>query len=126
MILKVTGLDHLNLSVKNLDESVEFYNKLFGFRVLKEQPEQNSKIIGSEKVKLCLYEVKDVQISNDSGFNHFGFHVENFSDVIQKCKEMNVEIFYGGAIEWEKSASIYIADPNGYEIELSKIFGGGI
>jgi hypothetical protein len=37
-----------------------------------------------------------------------------------------IEIFYGGPIEWEKSASIYISDPNGYEIELSKVFGGGI
>lgn len=126
MILNVTGLDHLNLSVKNLDETVDFYSKLFGFSVLKEQPEQDSKIIGNDKVKLCLYQSDDLQVSQNSGFNHFGFHIENFEDIITICKEMNIEIFYGGPIEWEKSSSIYIADPNGYEIELSKKFGGAL
>ena len=39
---------------------------------------------------------------------------------------INIKIFYGGPLNWEKSTSIYIQDPNGYEIELSKVFGGGI
>ena len=41
MSLSITGIDHLNLDVKNLDQTVEFYSKLFGFTVLKEQPEEN-------------------------------------------------------------------------------------
>jgi len=42
MSLNTTGIDHLNLDVKNLNQTVEFYNKLFGFTVLKEQPEENA------------------------------------------------------------------------------------
>ena len=63
MSLNAVGIDHLNLDVKNLDQTVEFYNKLFGFNVLKEQPEENSKIIGNEHVKLCLYQKNE--------FDHF-------------------------------------------------------
>jgi lactoylglutathione lyase len=126
MNLKVNGIDHLNMEVINLNESLEFYNQFFGFTVLKEQPEENSKIIGNEKVKLCLYEIDDFQGYTKKGFHHFGLHIENFEDVMNKCTEMEIEIFYGGPLKWEKSTSIYIKDPNGYEIELTEEFGGGL
>ena len=126
MKLNANGIDHLNLEVINLNETVDFYNKLFGFEVLKEQPEENSKIIGNEKVKLCLYERADFKGYEKKGFYHFGLHIENFKDIIEKCTEMEIEIFYGGPLKWENSTSIYIKDPNGYEIELTDVFGGGL
>ena len=126
MSLTTAGIDHLNLDVKNLDQTVEFYNKLFGFTILKEQPEENSKIIGNENVKLCLYQKDGFDYFEKNGFNHFGLHIKNFEDVMQKCKELGLEVYDGGPIEWESSSSIYIKDPNGYEIELAKEFGGGL
>ena len=126
MILQALGIDHLKLEVTNLANTVEFYSKLFGFEVLKDQPEEKSKIIGNDKVKLCLYESSDFKGYEKKGFYHFGLNIENFEDVIQKCSEMNVEVFYGGPLQWEKSRSIYIKDTNGYEIELSEVFGGGL
>lgn len=126
MNLKVNGMDHLNLEVINLDETVTFYKQLFGFKVLKEQPEENSKIIGNNSVKLCLYETGNFQGYTKNGFHHFGLHIENFEDVMDKCNDMGIEIFYGGPLKWEKSTSIYIKDPNGYEIELTEVFGGGL
>jgi len=126
MSLTTAGIDHLNLDVKNLGQTVEFYNKLFGFTILKEQPEENSKIIGDEHVKLCLYQKDGFDHFEKNGFNHFGLHIKNFEDVMQKCKELGLEVYYGGPIEWENSSSIYIKDPNGYEIELAKVFGGGL
>jgi len=126
MKLQTSGIDHLNLEVVNLGETVEFYSNLFGFEVLKDQPKEESKIIGNDKVKLCLYESSDFKGYEKKGFYHFGLHIENFADVMQKCTEMNVEVYYGGPLQWEKSRSIYIKDPNGYEIELSETFGGGL
>ncbi len=126
MNLKVNGIDHLNMEVINLNETVEFYNQLFGFTVKMEQPAENSKIIGNEKVKLCLYQTEDFHGYTKKGFHHFGLHIENFEEVMNKCKEMGIEIFYGGPLKWEKSTSIYIKDPNGYEIELTEVFGGGL
>ena len=126
MNLKTNGIDHLNMEVTNLNESVEFYNQLFGFTVLKDQPEENSKIVGNEKVKLCLYETEEFHGYTKKGFHHFGLHIKNFEDLMQKCRDMEIEIFYGGPLKWEKSTSIYIKDPNGYEIELTEEFGGGL
>ncbi|PBO85414.1 MAG: methylmalonyl-CoA epimerase [Thaumarchaeota archaeon] len=116
------------MKVKNLDESVEFYKNLFGF-VIKQEENQNkidtpSKIIGNDSIKLCLYEIPNM--SPEGGIAHFGFNVENFDEVISKCEELGVEILYDGVINWEKSKSIYIVDPSGYELELGEVSGGGL
>ena len=122
--LKVTSIDHINMTVKNLEESVEFYQNLFGFEIKKDQPEENSKIIGNDNIKLCLYE--DSQMSPNGGIAHFGFNVKNFDEILDKCRKLEVEILYEGVIQFEKSKSIYIKDPSGYDIELSEIIGGGL
>ena len=31
-----------------------------------------------------------------------------------------------GLYEWEHSRSVYITDPNGYEVELTEVFGGDL
>ena len=122
--LKVSSIDHINMSVKNLAQSVEFYKNLFGFEIKKEQPEEKSKIIGNDNVKLCLYE--DSEMKPEGAIAHFGFHVENFDEIIKTCESLGVKIYYDGPVQFEKSRSIYISDPNGYDIELSEVFGGGL
>jgi len=127
--LKTTSIDHVNMNVKDLEQTIKFYKNLFGFEIRKEDNspnklDTNSKIIGNDSIKLCLYEVPEV--SPEGGIAHFGFHVENFDYIIEKCKELNVEILYDGPVEFEKSRSIYIKDPTGYDIELSEISGGGL
>ncbi len=126
MQLITDGIDHLNLEVINLKETVSFHKEIFGFEVKKEQPDEDSQIIGNDKVKLCFYENKNMQKYVKKGFAHSGLHIQNFEDVIKKCEGMGLEIYYGGKLDWENSSSIYIQDPNGYEIELSGNFGGGL
>ena len=126
--LKATSIDHVNMKVKNLKQSVKFYKNLFGFEIKQEENANKldvpSKIIGNDTIKLCMYEIPDM--SPEGGIAHFGFNVANFNEVIEKCKELGVEVLYGGIVDWETSKSVYIVDPSGYEIELGKVPGGGL
>ena len=126
--LEATSIDHVNMKVKDLTQSIKFYKNLFGFEIKQEENTNKldvpSKIIGNDTIKLCLYEVHDM--SPEGGIAHFGFNIANFNQVIEKCKELGVEILYGGIVDWEKSKSIYIVDPSGYELELGEISGGGL
>ncbi len=126
--LNATSIDHVNMKVKNLEKSVEFYKNLFGFEIKQEENANKldapSKIIGNNSIKLCLYEVPDM--SPEGGIAHFGFNIANFNEVIEKCKELGIEVLYGGIVDWEKSKSVYIVDPSGYELELGEISGGGL
>lgn len=126
--LNAASIDHVNMKVKNLKKSTDFYKNLFGFEIKQEEnPNKTdvpSKIIGNQSIKLCLYEVPDM--SPEGGIAHFGFHITNFDEIIGTCERLGVQILFGGAIDWEKSKSVYIVDPSGYEIELAKIPGGGL
>jgi lactoylglutathione lyase len=122
--LKATSMDHVNMTVKNLEESVEFYKNLFGFEIKKEQPEDKSKIIGNDNIKLCLYE--DSEMKPEGAIAHFGFHVENFDEIMGICESLGVKVYYDGPVQFEKSRSIYISDPSVYDIELSEVLGGGL
>jgi len=35
-------------------------------------------------------------------------------------------ILYEGIVEWPKSKSLYVEDPNGYEVELTNTWGGDL
>ena len=126
--LDAVSIDHVNMTVRNLKDSLKFYNDLFGFEVKKEDNPNKfdvpSLIIGNTSIKLCLYEVPDM--SPEGGIAHFGFHVSNFNEVLDKCKQLGIQVLYGGTVDWEKSKSVYIQDPSGYELELSQISGGGL
>ncbi len=126
--LKATSIDHVNMKVKNLEQSVKFYKNLFGFEIKQEENANKldvpSKIIGNDTIKLCMYEIPDM--SPEGGIAHFGFNVANFNEIIAKCEELKVEVLYGGIVDWETSKSVYIVDPSGYEIELGEVPGGGL
>ena len=126
--LKVTSIDHINMKVKNLEQSVMFYTGLFGFETRQEsnpnKADLPSKIIGNDSIKLCMYEVPDM--SPEGGIAHFGFGIANFDEIIRRCEEFGAEVLYGGVVDWETSRSVYIVDPSGYEVELAEISGGGI
>ena len=118
------------MNEKNTNEALKFSDIFLSYLTGREQEENPnkvdvpSKIIGNDSIKLCLYE--DPKMSTSGGIAHFGFHVENFDQIMDKCKELNVEVLYGGPVEFEKSRSVYIKDPSGYDIELSEVSGGGL
>jgi lactoylglutathione lyase len=125
--LKTTGIDHVNLEVRDLDETTDFYAALLGFEVMEDMPEHNGRIIGNEWAKLAIYESEDFRRQgNESGFAHVSFHIENFDEITAVCDSLNIPVKYGGAVQWPRSHSIYIDDPNGYEIELAEVWGGGL
>jgi len=126
--LEARSIDHVNMKVKDLAQSVQWYKDLFGFEIKQEENPNKidapSKIIGNDSIKLCMYEVPDM--SPEGGIAHFGFNIKNFDDVIKRCEELGVQILYGGVVDWETSRSVYVVDPSGYEIELGEVSGGGL
>ena len=129
--LKVRCMDHINMDVSNLAESVDFYRRLFGFEIKEDHSNDDKEpwvILGEAGVVyLCLYEHPDKKQDEDAlSINHFGLVLSDFNGALQKLEEMGVEILYGGLIDWPHSRSIYISDPNGHKIELAEKVGGDL
>ena len=128
-MLNVKGLDHLNLNVISLKETVDWYEELFGFQVKEEGLSSSGnpyKIIGLPGVLyLALYENGEDKVDANP-LNHFGLNLDNFDEALSVLKKKGIDIHYGGVIDYDNSRSAYISDPNGLEIELSSNFGGGL
>ena len=128
-MLNVKGLDHVNFNVKDLNETVNWYQDLFGFEVKEEgfgSTGNPYKIIGKPgAIYMALYENNE-GISDKNSLNHIGFNLDNFDESIKVLKDKGIALGYGGVIDYPESRSAYITDPNGLEIELSSNFGGGL
>ncbi len=126
MYLETTGIDHVNLQVRDLDASIKFWQNFLGFKVLEEFSDVKGVILGSLKAKIALYENKELGDVRRQGFSHLGFHISNFDKAKELCERNGVPILYKDIVPWPMSHSLYIEDPNGYEIELTDTWGGGL
>ena len=67
----------LALNVKNLDEAVDFYSKLFNVEVNKRKPAYANFVVEQPPLKLVLFENPDA----DERLNHLGVEVFDDADV---------------------------------------------
>lgn len=126
VIMNVRNLDHINLTVNNLSETIEWYEKLFGFEMVEggRRAGINWAIIRSGDALLCMYERPDLADPEESPdrhhrLNHFGLRITDRQVFERAVNEMGVPVAYGGAIRYPFSWSWYIADPTGHEIEVA-------
>ena len=130
-MISVKAIDHINMRVKSLSASVEFYRNNFGFVVKedhRDDPEEPWLILGLPGVAyLCLYEHSEKNVSDEGlRISHFGFVLSDFDEAHQSLQSNGVRLLYGGVVNWPASRSLYVQDPSGHEIELTEIFGGGL
>lgn len=125
----ISGLDHVNFSVDNLEKSIEWYSRVLGFKVVekKRQKDADFAVLRIENAMLCIYEYDkkrqlvdryDLAKRGMHGFNHLCMRINNKEAWLTKLEEENIPLAYGGIIEWPHSLSWYIKDPTGYEIEI--------
>ena len=121
-------LDHINLTVSKIDESLEWYGKVFGLELLEHgiSPENRRwAIIGRNDSMICMTEHKDRESSANYDQDrhhqiyHFGFRIPDLEEWKEKVKIHNLKLYYGGVNEYPNSLSWYVKDPSGHTIEVS-------
>ena len=129
--ISIQCFDHIQMSVGNLEESMDFYKRVFSFQ-LKEiglRALVRWAIVGNEsKLYLCMHEDPEgIGVKNEGlAIAHFGLIVDDFESVSVRLRSHNVQLFYEDYVEYHSSRSVYFLDPNGYKIEISEKVGGGI
>lgn len=121
-------LDHINLTVSNLDESIAWYEKIFGFRLVEQGISIRNipwGIVALNDSMICMSEHgsrKSAASSDEEKFHqiyHFGIRVSDQEEWKERVKAFNLKLYYGGVVEYPHSKSWYVHDPNGHEIEVS-------
>ena len=125
-------MDHVNLTVRDLDVSAGFYAALLGVE-LKEQGDNGKTrwcILGApDRFYLCLAEYRPAADFDPESLhiNHVGFVVDDIEETIRRVHELGLRLeFNDKTLDWPRSRSAYVKDPNGILIELTNRFGGGL
>ena len=120
-------IDHINLTVENLEQSIEWYSNTFGFE-MKEKGigvrGQAWVIVGKDDSMIAMNEYKllSAETNLQSEFhkiNHFGIRISKEKAWEKKINEYQIKVYYGGVVQHPFSKSWYIKDPSGHEIEVS-------
>ena len=123
-------IDHVNLSVSDLDTSVEFYRRVLGAEI-KERGSEGVRwcILGiRDRFYVCFFECRGGTFKlNDVHINHVGFVVDDIDDTIRRIHELGYKLEFNDApVQWPRSRSAYLKDPDEILIEFTDRFGGGL
>ena len=115
-------LDHVNMTVNNLNDTLDWYNRVFDFNTVQSGQHNNTPfaIIRSGDSMLCLYEYPERKPDESSchlKIYHFGFQITDRDDWEKRVKKNNVNVTL--KIDYPFSTSWYVEDPSGHEIEVS-------
>jgi len=124
--IKIDYLDHVAIRVKDLEVSVNWYQKVLGLKKtkLKEWGEFPIFMLsGRSGVALFPAKLEDEKLDESSknvGIDHFAFNVdrENFEMAIQTYSDLGLEFEIKDHHYFD---SIYTKDPDGHVVELTSI-----
>ena len=131
----ITGLFETHLQVRNLESSMEFYEKVLGLELgLKEESRRVALywIGGKTKGALGLWEkppwTSETNADDQIVTQHFAFEIDlaDLGRVVASMKQRGIELcnFFGEATDvasvfgWFPAASIYFNDPDGHLLEF--------
>jgi catechol 2,3-dioxygenase-like lactoylglutathione lyase family enzyme len=112
----------LALNVRNLDEAVDYYSKLFGAKVNKRKPGYANFAIDAPPLKLVLLEVPDAP----ERLNHLGVEVFDQADVDGAITRLTAAGI-AGKIETDSTCchavqnKVWSADPQGARWEFYRV-----
>lgn len=127
-IATAASLDHLVLTVKDLDASIKFYEKYLGMKHTAFSSggvERHALTFGGQKINLHLsgkeFEPKARIVQPGSGDLCFLVH-DNIDNVLQRLHSDGINILEGGKVVDRTGArgklrSVYVRDPDGNLIE---------
>lgn len=121
-------LDHINITVANLKESIEWYGKVFGFELVESGTTPQGVrwgIVAFNDSMICMTEssgrtaADKVEDKSVHRIYHFGLRVSDIEKWRQTIQEQKLKLDYGGEVEYPSSKSWYVHDPSGHKIEVS-------
>ena len=110
------GLNHLTLSVRDLERSFAFYRDVLGFRPLARW-RRGAYFIAGEETWICLALDQTARTTAAPDATHVAFSVSpaDFATVVARIRA-------AGAPEWKDNSSegesLYFLDPNGHKLEV--------
>tara|TARA_B100000949_G_C13896916_1_gene291051 strand:+ start:103 stop:501 length:399 start_codon:yes stop_codon:yes gene_type:complete len=120
---------HTMMRVNNLDESINFYSKFFGMKILRKSDYPDGKFTlaflgyGDEENNTVLELThnwdQEEKYNLGNAWGHIAIGVENIYEFCRELEENNVNVTRKpGPMKHGNTVIAFLLDPNGYQIEL--------
>lgn len=123
--MNVAQLDHINFTVSDFDESVEWYKRVFNFNLVEKGVSKEGHrwgILRSGDSMLAITEFKGRRIyslEDQHQTYHFGLRLVSREAWEKVLQEQAIPVYYGSPIAYPHSTSWYVKDPSGHEVEVA-------
>ncbi len=124
--MKLDGIHHIALNVKDLDRAERFYTDVLGFKVTHRFTKGlNHLMLDTGNSAIALFEAPDLEVKDamdllsKTGYLHLAFkvHRDQFPAVVDELKKNNVTID-NGPVKRGDGESIYFNDPDHNHLEI--------
>ena len=123
--MKLDGVHHIGVNVRDLDRAEAFYTEVLGFKVIdRYQEEIRHSMLDTGAAKIHLFESTDLKFDeaihrlSEDGYAHmaFGTSRKKFPQVMEELKKHN--ILFRGPLILGKGESVHFKDPDGNHLEI--------
>jgi catechol 2,3-dioxygenase-like lactoylglutathione lyase family enzyme len=118
----IVGLNHIGISVPDLDEAVTYYSQKLGFREAFRNLDDKGQptLVYMQISRNTFVELQPANPQRAPGMNHFGVHVENMRAAVDMFKQRGANV---SEIRTSPTNAILsnITDLNGIRIELAEL-----
>ncbi len=118
----VVMMNHVGISVPNIDEAVTYYTQKMGYREAfrvndeKGQP----RLVYMQISRNTFLELNPVTAQRPAGFSHYGLHVENAAQAVAKFRRSGLTVTDTNTSD-TKAIIANITDPYMGRIELTEL-----
>lgn len=117
-------LEHVNLTVADLDRSIAFYSTLLDADVRwsrRGEKESDAAHVGDDRFYIALFQAAAPERAPDPaydhvGFNHFGMVVDDLEEMRNRLAALGIDP--SSEADYEPGRRLYFFDPDGIEVEL--------
>jgi len=122
--IKLDGINHFALNVRNMERAEAFYTGILGFPVINRTETRGGLKhveVDAGNVAIALFESPDLdldagqKIMTDDGYLHYAYSApaDRMDDIVQALKDSGVKM--DGEL---RNNSLYFFDPDGHQIEI--------
>ena len=99
--MEITHIEHIGIAVKNLEESIKYYEKILGFKCYSIEEVEDQKVktaffkVGQTKIELLESTSQDGPIGKfiekkGEGIHHIAFNVKNIENALAEAEDKGV------------------------------------
>lgn len=117
-MIVIESIDHIGITVSDLEKSVEFYRDLFDFEVIEKMSNAKQAFIKVGEIIIGLFE-EDGYKNQKNTKNHISLYVDevDFDDAVDELNANEIPIIFGPE-NIRNGKSVIFLDPDGNQIEL--------